>query len=360
MDVSAASYLRNCVVDQIPSYVFFSGSSLRWGRPNPPAKPLHLQALVRKRSNVESLRESLGGGGEREKGVEDLLDGGENRLPLQDGDAGVKEGASASDLTSGKVIVVTPEAEKDGVNVEAGDEVKRPGPSNGGGQTTTLPRLPPPSSPRCRLSLALSEPGGTQHQRSKLSPSQLDSLRIRPVMQVMSPISRPGELSLMPRVRPLEGGSGIMMGQASLSLTRASPRQRQFRTTSPLTMRQGAEQQIQAGLGLQGNHSPTCRPASLSIGPECWPPQAGGFMAISQGHQSPSVLPRSSADPRLCPPSQRRARPASVASPTPSQVVGSPQLWTAENSSPQAWQVATGRPDLTSTSCLPFCPSWPG
>ena len=164
----------------------------------------------------------------------------------------------------------------------------------------------------------------------------------------------------MPRVRPLEGGSGIVMGQASLSLTRASPRLRQIRTTSPLTMRQGVEQQIQAGLGLQGNHSPTCRPASLSIGPECWPPQAGGFMAISQGHQSPSVLPRSPADPRLCPPSQRRARPASVASPTPSQVVGSPQLWTAENSSPQAWQVATGRPDLTSTSCLPFCPSWPG
>ena len=150
------------------------------------------------------------------------------------------------------------------------------------------------------------------------------------------------------------------MGQASLSLTRASPRQRQFRTTSPLTMRQGAEQQIQAGLSLQGNHSPACGPASLSIGPECWPPQAGGFIAISQGHQSPSVLPRSSADPRLCPPSQRRARPASVASPTPSQVVGSPQLCTSENSSPQAWQVATGRPDLTSTSCLPFCPSWPG
>ena len=333
---------------------------MRWGRPTPPTKPLHLQALVRKRSNVESLRGTLRGGGEREKGVEDLLDGGENRLPLQDGDAGVKEGASASDLTSGKVIVVTPEAEKDGVNVEAGDEGKRPGPSNGGGQTTTLPRLPPPSSPRCRLSLALSEPGGTQHHHSKLSSSQLDSLRMRPVMQVMSPISRPGELSLMPRVRPLEGGSGIVMGQASLSLTRASPRLRQIRTTSPLTMRPGAEQQIQAGLGLQGNHSPTCRPASLSIGPECWPPQAGGFMAISQGHQSPSVLPRSPADPHLCPPSQRRARPASVASPTPSQVVGSPQLWTSENSSPQAWQVATGRPNLTSTSCLPFCPSWPG
>ena len=333
---------------------------MRWGRPTPPTKPLHLQALVRKRSNVESLRGTMVGGGEREKGGEGLLDGGENRLPLQDGDAGVKEGASASDLTSGKVIVVTPEAEKDGVNVEAGEEGKRPGPSNGGGQTTTLPRLPPPSSPRCRLSLALSEPGGTQHQRSKLSPSQLASLRIRPVMQVMSPILRSGEVSLMPRVRPLEGGSGIVMGQASLSLTRASPRLRQIRTTSPLMMRPGAEQQIQAGLGLQGNHSPTCRPASLSIGPECWPPQAGGFMAISQGHQSPSVLPRSPADPRLCPPRQRRLRPASIASPTPSQVVGSPQLWTAENSSPQAWQVATVRPDLTSMSCLPFCPSWPG
>ena len=345
---------------------FFSGSSLRWGRPTPPAKPLHLQALVRKRSNVESLRGTLVGGGERKKGCEGLLDGGENSLPLQDGDTGVKEGVPAPDLTfgeelqSGEVIVVTPEAEKDGVNVEAGEEGKRPGPLNGGGQTTTLPRLPPPSSPRCRLSLALSEPGGTQHRCSKLSPSQLDSLRMRPVMQVMSPISRPGELSLMPRVRPLEGGSGIVMGQASLSLTRASPRLRQSRTTSPLTTRQGAEPQIQAGLGLQGNHSPTCRPASLSTGPECWPPQTGVFMAISQGHQSPSILPRSPADPRLCPPSQRRPRPASVASPTPSQVVGSPQLWTLENSSPQAWQVATVRPDLTSTSCLPFCPSWPG
>ena len=338
---------------------------MRWGRPTPPTKPSHLQALVRKRSNVESLRGTMDGGGEREKSGEGLLDGGENSLPPQhlarkDGDTGEKEGVPASDLTSGKVIVVTPEAEKDGVNVEAGDEGKRPGPSNGGGQTTTLPRLPPPSSPRCRLSLALSEPGGTQHHCSKLSPSQLDSLRMRPVMQVMSPISRPGELSLMPRVRPLEGGSGIVMGQASLSLTRASPRLRQIRTTSPLTMRPGAEPQIQAGLGLQGNHSPRCRPASLSIGPECWPPQAGGFMAISQGHQSPSVLPGSPADPRLCPPSQRRARPASVASPTPSQVVGSPQLWTSENSSPQAWQVATGRPDLASTSGLPFCPSWPG
>ena len=100
-----------------------------------------------------------------------------------------------------------------------------------GGQMATLPRLPP-SSPRCRLSLALSEPGGRQdYQPAELnSPKfcEMASPSLRPVNHLMSPNLRPGgELASIPRVRPVEqGSSGIVMGQASLTLTRASPRQR--------------------------------------------------------------------------------------------------------------------------------------
>ena len=214
-----------------------------------------------------------------------------------------------------------------------------------GGLMATLPRLPP-SSPRCRLSLALSEPGGSQHYRPaeltspNFSPVEMASPSLRPVKQLL----RPGELGNIPRVRPAEqGSSGIVMGQASLTLTRASPRLRQIRT-SPL-LRPVAEQASQASPRPRLERdpsSPRFRPVSFSLGSsqECW--QASGLTRVSQSQQSPSLRPShsTSTTPRLRPSAGKtRVRPASVASPQ--------QLWPHP-------------PPGLPSSCLPFCPSWPG
>ena len=218
------------------------------------------------------------------------------------------------------------------------------------GQMATLPRLPP-SSPRCRLSLALSEPGGRQdYQPAELnSPKfcEMASPSPRPVNHLMSPNLRPGgELANIPRVRPVEqGSSGIVMGQASLTLTRASPRLRQIRT-SPL-LRPLPEQQVQASprpILKKDPSSPIFRPVSLSLGSsqESW--QAIAQARVNQTQQqSPSLRPSpSTTTPRLRPSCQTRLRPASVAI---------PQLWHPDQA---------GRPGMMQTSCLPFCPSWPG
>ena len=217
------------------------------------------------------------------------------------------------------------------------------------GQMATLPRLPP-SSPRCRLSLALSEPGGRQdYQPAELnSPKfcEMASPSPRPVNHLMSPNLRPGgELANIPRVRPVEqGSSGIVMGQASLTLTRASPRLRQIRT-SPL-LRPLPEQQVQASprpILKKDPSSPIFRPVSLSLGSsqESW--QAIAQARVNQTHQSPSLRPSpSTTTPRLRPSGQTRLRPASVAI---------PQLWHPGQA---------GRQDMMQSSCLPFCPSWPG
>ena len=208
----------------------------------------------------------------------------------------------------------------------------------------TLPRLPP-SSPRCRLSLALSEPGGSQHYR----PAELTSPNFSPVeMASMRPVKqllRPGEVGNIPRVRPVEqGSSGIVMGQASLTLTRASPRLRQIRT-SPL-LRPLPEQQVQASprpILKRDPSSSIFRPVSLSLGSsqESW--QAIAQARVNQTQQSPSLRPSpSTTTPRLRPSGQTRLRPASVAI---------PQLWHLDQA---------GRQDMMQSSCLPFCPSWPG
>ena len=219
------------------------------------------------------------------------------------------------------------------------------------GLMATLPRLPP-SSPRCRLSLALSEPGGSSHYRPaelvspQLSPVEMSSPSLRPVNRLMSPNLRPGELANKPRVRPVEqGSSGIVMGQASLTLTRASPRLRQIRT-SPLLRPVAEQQQTQASPRPRLERDPTSpifRPVSFRLGSsqECW--QASGLATVSQTQQSPSLRP-STATPRLRPSAgQTRVRPASVASPQ--------HLWHPPDQA---------RPDMVPSSCLPFCPSWPG
>ena len=305
---------------------------------------------------MQHLARVGGGGGGQQlecgEGKEEVvakLRGGEEKSLEQQRQGDVREGLKARELTASQIS-------ESGENMEVAREVQ-PGAIKGvlkatlppsGGLMATLPRLPP-SSPRCRLSLALSEPGGSSHYRPaelvspQLSPVEMSSPSLRPVSQLMSPNLRPGA-----RVRPVEqGSSGIVMGQASLTLTRASPRLRQIRT-SPLLRPVAEQQQSQASPRPRLERDPTSpifRPASFSLGSsqECW--QASGLGGVSQSQQSPSLRPSTStATPRLRPSaSQTRVRPASVASPQ--------HLWHPPDQA---------RPDMVPSSCLPFCPAWPG
>ena len=279
------------------------------------------------------------------RGEEEKLRGEEEKSLEQQRLGNVREGLKCSAEPREVILNAAPISEG-GESIP----VAREGQSGAikGGLMATLPRLPP-SSPRCRLSLALSEPGGSQHYRPaeltspNFSPVEMASPSLRPVKQLL----RPGELGNIPRVRPAEqGSSGIVMGQASLTLTRASPRLRQIRT-SPL-LRPLPEQQVQASprpILKKDPSSPIFRPVSLSLGSshESW--QAIAQARVNQTQQSPSLRPSPSTTtttPRLRPSCQTRLRPASVAI---------PQLWHPDQA---------GRPGMMQTSCLPFCPSWPG
>ena len=315
---------------------------------------MHLQPLTREGEGVGGQQLECGEGKE---GAVGKLRGEEEKSLEQQRQGDVREGLKARELTVSQVS-------ESGENMEVAREAQ-PGAIKGGlmatlpangGLVATLPRLPP-SSPRCRLSLALSEPGGSSHYRPaelvspQLSPVEMSSPSLRPVNRLMSPNLRPGELANKPRMRPVEqGSSGIVMGQASLTLTRASPRLRQIRT-SPL-LRPVAEQASQPSPRPRLERdpsSPRFRPVSFSLGSsqECW--QASGPTRVSQTQQSPSLRPSHSTatTPRLRPSAgQTRVRPASVASPQ--------QLW------PHPPPDLTSRPDMVPSSCLPFCPSWPG
>ena len=271
----------------------------------------------------------------------------EEKCLEQQKQSNVREGLKfGADDEVGKVILNAAQKGEGGESIDVAREGQ--GGAMKGGLMATLPRLPQ-SSPRCRLSLALSEPGGSQHYRpAEFSPNfcpvEMASPSLRPVK--MSPNLRPGELGKIPRVRPVEqGSSGIVMGQASLTLTRASPRLRQIRT-SPLLRPVAEQQQGQASPRPRLERdpsSPIFRPVSFSRGSsqECW--QAGG---LARMNQSPLLSPPSTATPRLRPSAgQTRVRPASVASPQ--------QLW-PQPAPDQA------RPDIVPSSCLPFCPTWPG